>query len=211
MRTRRLSGLLWRALEWPLGLTLWAVTRGLLATTHLRVDPLLARAPAVFVHWHAHLPVLLAVFGREGRWAMVSGAPYMAPIARMSQLLGLQLARGASGEGGRGALRLLEAALGRGASVELAVDGPAGPVFLAKPGCVDLALATGAPLVAVAYRASRFVITPGRWDRQVLPWPFSTIEVLAREVPRVDGEPREALLARVQATLEALRAEAGNA
>ncbi len=138
---------------------------------------------------------------------MVSAAPYMAPIARMSRLLGLQLARGASGSHGREALNLLDLALSRGESVELAVDGPAGPVFRAKPGCVDLALRSGAPIIAVAYRASRALETPGRWDHQVFPLPFSSIEVVAREVPRSATETREELLGRVQATLDELRAE----
>jgi lysophospholipid acyltransferase (LPLAT)-like uncharacterized protein len=193
------------------GLGLWATTRLVLSSTRLRVDPLFERRAAIFVHWHAHLPVLLALCGQARHWAMVSRAPYMAPIARMSTLLGLRLARGASGAGGKDALSLLEAALGRGESVELAVDGPSGPLFQAKPGCVDLALRTEAPLIALAYRASRFVITPGRWDRQVLPVPGATLDVLAREVVRHEGDTRTSLLARVQETLDALRTEAGNA
>jgi lysophospholipid acyltransferase (LPLAT)-like uncharacterized protein len=54
------------------------------------------------------------------------------------------------------------------------------------------------------------VITPGRWDRQVLPVPFSTIEVFAREVPRAAHDTRDTLLARVQETLETLLVEVGS-
>jgi len=203
--------LVWRLAEWPIGASLAAATRTVLQSSSLRVDPLFVRSPAIIVHWHAHLPVMLGLCGRERHSIMISGAPYMAPIARMAKLLGLRVVRGASGEGGQAALRLLEDALVRGESVELAVDGPAGPAFRARPGCVELAFRTGAPIIAVAYRASRFVITPGRWDRQVLPAPFGTIELVAREVPRHEGDTREALLARVQSTLEALRVEVGNA
>jgi len=203
--------LVWRLAEWPLGGALAATTHAVLLTSELRVDPLLARTPAIVVHWHAHLPVMLAVCGEAGHWIMMSGSPYMAPIARMSRLLGLRLVRGASGAGGQEALRVLEAALVRGESVELAVDGPHGPPFRARPGCVELALRTGAPIVATAVRASRFVITPGRWDRQVLPAPFATIDVIAREVPRFEGDTRETMLARVQASLDELRSVVGNA
>lgn len=199
------ADMLWRVSEWPLGLTLAAATRFVMRTSSVRVDVLLRTSPAIFIHWHADLPLLLGVCGHARHWAMVSGAPYMAPVARMSKLLGLRLARGASGERGREALALLEAALRRGESVELAVDGPSGPAFRAKPGCTELALRTGAPLVALAVRSSRFVITPGRWDRQVLPAPFSSIEVLAREVPVSANDTRDSLLERVQATLDVLR------
>jgi lysophospholipid acyltransferase (LPLAT)-like uncharacterized protein len=205
------SPLVWRVAEWPLGVTLAAATHAVLRTSTVHIEPLFARRPSIVVHWHAHLPVLLGLCGEARHWIMMSGSPYMAPIARMSTLLGLRLARGASGSGGQEALRILEAALARGESVELAVDGPAGPAFRARPGCVELAFRTGAPIVAVAYRASSFVITPGRWDRQVLPTPFATIDVLAREVPRLEGDTRETLLARVQASLDALRLDVGNA
>lgn len=207
---RRVPDLIWRASEWPLGLTLAAATRIVLRSATLSVDPWLQRSPAIFVHWHADLPVLLGVCGEARHWAMVSGAPYMAPVARMSALLGLRLARGASGERGQEALRLLESALLRGESVELAVDGPSGPPFRAKPGCAELALRTKAPIVALVVRAERFLITPGRWDRQVLPAPFSRIEVLAREVPAKRDDGRESLLERVQATLDSLRELARN-
>ena len=202
---------LFRASEWPVGIALSAATRFVIRSATLRFEPSFSRSPAIFVHWHAHLPLLLGLCGQARHWAMVSGAPYMAPVARMSTLLGLRLARGATGAGGKDALKVLEAALLRGEAVELAVDGPTGPAFRVKAGCVDLALRTGAPIVALAYRVDHFVITPRRWDRQVLPAPFSTIDVLAREVPRDTGDSRDTLRDKVQATLDALRAEAGNA
>jgi len=92
--------------------------------------------------------------------------------------------------------------------VELAVDGPAGPLYQARRGCAELALATGAPLVALAYDSPLAFTTPLRWDRQRLVLPFARVEVAARLVPRHADDTVEALLARVQATLDALEREA---
>lgn len=153
--------LLWRVAAWPIAVPVWAWSRLVLGTARVRLDGRLDAAPAIYVHWHQHLPLLMPLLGRRGCWLMMSGAPNMAPIARWAQLLGLRLVRGTSGDGGRAALARLAEIVRDGGSVELAVDGPAGPPFVAKPGCADLALATGAPIVALGYRCPSAVVTPG--------------------------------------------------
>jgi lysophospholipid acyltransferase (LPLAT)-like uncharacterized protein len=138
---------------------------------------------------------------------MMSGAPRMAPIARWARLVGLRLVRGATGEGGQAALQRLVEIARAGASVEMAVDGPSGPAFQAKPGCVDLALASGLPLIAIGYRSPKAFVTPGRWDEQLQVPPFAEIEVVAVPIPRGEGDTRESLLKRVQQALADLRIE----
>ena len=203
--------LLWRALEWPVGLLFWAWSLCAMRTARLRVTGPFGEGPAIYVHWHQHLPLLMPLCGslrRRGAgpcWIMMSAAPRMAPIARWAKLVGLRIEHGATGENGRAALDRLADAIRRGESVELAVDGPAGPAFRVKPGCVDLALATGAPLVALAYFSSAAFRTPGRWDAQLMLPPFASVDVVACTVPRHDADTRETLLARVQETLEQLR------
>ncbi|MEW5742247.1 MAG: DUF374 domain-containing protein [Myxococcota bacterium] len=176
-----------------------------MATSRVRVQGPFGEGPAIYAHWHQHLPLLLPLCGRLRCWLLMSTAPRMAPIARWTRLLGLRLVRGASGEGGRAALPALADALSRGESVELAVDGPQGPAFQAKPGCVELALETGAPLIALAYSSRTARSTPGRWDQQLLVRPFSEVTVLAVLVPRTPEDTREELLARVQQILTSLR------
>lgn len=202
--------LLWEILGWPLGLSLWAWTVLVLATARLRVEEPTAGQPTIYVNWHRHLPLVVPLHGRSRRWMMMSASPYMAPIARWSRLCGLQLVRGASGAGGRAALGLLAQKLAAGASVVLAVDGPSGPPFVVKPGCADLALATGRPIIALAYRGRPSLQTPGRWDHQLLLWPFARVELLASApIVAQPGETREALVARVQAVMLGLEARAG--
>lgn len=62
-------------------------------------------------------------------------------------------------------------------SVILAVDGPAGPAFHAKRGCVDLAQLTGAPIIPMCYRCTKGVPSRARWDWSLVARPFDRIEI----------------------------------
>ena len=136
---------------------------------------------------------------------MVSQATRMAPIAAWCTGVGLKLVRGASGAGGRAALGVLAEALRRGESVVLAVDGPAGPPFRVKPGCLELARDVGVPLIPVGYHSRWGRAVPGRWDHSLLVTPFDRVvfEFGAPIDPRGGGSDA-ALLARVGAALNAL-------
>ena len=110
---------------------------------------------AIYVSWHRHSVVLSPHYGRYRRWLMTSPAPYLGALRRLATWFGLRLALGTSGDGGAAALDALAAALLRGEAVALAVDGPGGPPFRVKRGCVLLAERTGAPIVPIAYRTLR--------------------------------------------------------
>ena len=122
---------------------------------------------------------------------MVSQAPYMEPIAKFCSYAGLSLARGSGGGranplsgGASSALSSLHRQLSplpvppsssssspplASGSVLLAVDGPSGPAFRVKRGCVDLARSTGCPIVHVSYHCERGTESEGRWDRIIVP------------------------------------------
>ena len=185
----------------PLSLLLSAWSRLTLATARLEVTGPGLDGQAIFVHWHGYLPLVMPLLGQRRAWLLTSAAPHMEAIARWAERCGLQLVRGASGENGRAALAKLEQAVAAGGSVELAVDGPAGPLHVAKPGCVTLALATGVPLVGVRYVGSMQFVTPGRWDRQVLVLPFSKVRVETFLIPLDAGADGATNLSVVQAAL----------
>jgi hypothetical protein len=82
------------------------------------------------------------------------------------------------------------AALGEGAVIGITPDGPRGPARIAKPGVVQLAAMTGAPILPGAYATSR-----GRelstWDGFFLAAPFSRGVFVGRppiKVPRGAGK-----------------------
>ena len=185
----------------PLSLLLSAWSRLTLATARLEVTGPGLEGQAIFVHWHGYLPLVMPLLGQRRAWLLTSAAPHMEAIARWAERCGLQLVRGASGENGRAALAKLEQAVAAGGSVELAVDGPAGPLHVAKPGCVTLAASTGLPLVGVRYVGSMQFVTPGRWDRQVLVLPFSRVRVETFLIPLDAGADVVTNLSVVQAAL----------
>lgn len=156
----------WRLIAPPAGFCLGMYSNLKLRTVRVSVGGPGAgySGPAVYVNWHRHLPFLGAHHGLHRRWLMVSPAPYLEPVARWCRGLGLRVVRGTSGERGREALAELLLHLRQGESVFLAVDGPAGPPFQVKRGCVDLARAAAVPLIPVAYRAARGRAHPNRWD-----------------------------------------------
>jgi hypothetical protein len=164
--------------------------------------------PAIYVNWHRHLPFTIVRNGHAHRSMMMLGAPYMMPIGLWCRWMGLRIVYGASGAGGREALAKLADLLARGDSVVLAVDGPAGPAFQVKPGCADLARASGCPLIPVAYRTRRGFSPAGRWDRMLMVVPFDRISVVYGRPMRVAPEdPNDVVRERVSAALFALDAE----
>ena len=129
---------------------------------------------------------------------MVGRAAYLDVIKWYAQLCGSPTVRGMSGEGGREALPALVEALRRGESVWLAVDGPAGPLYVPKPGCIELARSAGVPVIPVIVRSERASIWTWRWDRTLVPKLFDRIAVTYGAPTDCSDGDTAALRARVQ-------------
>jgi lysophospholipid acyltransferase (LPLAT)-like uncharacterized protein len=115
------------------------------------------------------------------------------------------------GEAARLALEL--ARLGReGSTVAVSPDGPLGPYRRAKPGALLVARESGLALQAWGLSARPSVRLGGRWDRHVVPLPFSRIRVFEAE-PFVVPEREELrpLLKRLQGALDEVAAAADGA
>lgn len=102
------------------------------------------------------------------------------------------------------------ARLGReGASLAVSPDGPMGPYRRAKPGALIVAREAGLSLVPWAVRARPSLRLRGRWDRHLVPLPFCRLRVEQSEPIEVrPREPLRPLLARFQASLDAVTAQA---
>jgi lysophospholipid acyltransferase (LPLAT)-like uncharacterized protein len=185
----------------PVAAFLWLRSKLELHTSQVSIQGSGAeyRGAAVYVNWHQYLPFLCVHHGQHRRWLLMSSAPYMEPIACWCSWLGLTVVRGVPGERSREFLAALVEPLKRGESVFLAVDGPAGPPFQAKPGCVELARAVGVPVIPVAYRSSKGWYNNSRWDQLYRVAKFDRIQVWYGKPIFVDSsEPDSAALARVQ-------------
>jgi lysophospholipid acyltransferase (LPLAT)-like uncharacterized protein len=88
-----------------------------------------------------------------------------------------------------------------GASLIVTPDGPFGPHRVAKPGALILARASGLPVQPWAMSIQPTIRLSGRWDRQLVPLPFSRIRVIEGKRPAL--APR----APVRSTVAELQAE----
>jgi lysophospholipid acyltransferase (LPLAT)-like uncharacterized protein len=185
---------------------------GLLLTTRVRVENADAYRrewergqPVLFVCWHGRLLPLSHVHRGQGVVALASLSADGEYIARLLRHWGFQLVRGSSSRGGDIAFRELVRTVRAGRSIAITPDGPRGPREQLKPGVLQLAQITGAPIVpamAAADRAWWF----GGWDRLLVPKPFSRVRVAYGEPLRI---PRDSGAGGVAAATVQLQAAMG--
>jgi lysophospholipid acyltransferase (LPLAT)-like uncharacterized protein len=180
----------------------------LLTSTHTLQDTgATCPGPAVYVNWHKYVPFLCIHYGQRRFWLLMSSAPYLEPVAMWCRWMGLTVVRSSPGERSRESLGHLIAALKTGKSVALAADGPAGPAFQAKSGCVELARAAGVPIIPLACRSRKGRSNLKRWDQLYDVGKFDQIEVTYGSPIFIDpSEPDFEALQRVQLGLEKLEA-----
>jgi len=191
-----------RALHWTLRVRL--VDHGGAFAGRRRGD----RVVAAF--WHDGIPLIPAMVTRL-RWpgtvaVMLSWHRDAEIAAQAMRHLGLRAVRGSATRGWLGALRGLLAAAARGDDVVMVPDGPRGPRRRAKDGAVQLARATGLPLIAIGASA-RPARRLGSWDRMQLPSPFARLALVMSAPIELPADRDEALVA-LEAALAAANAEA---
>jgi lysophospholipid acyltransferase (LPLAT)-like uncharacterized protein len=106
--------------------------------------------------------------------------------AMLVKRIGGHAIRGSSTHTGAKALRDYYQALTQDeVSPVITPDGPRGPAFVFKPGAILLSQMSSRPILPMAYAAQRAWLV--KWDRFVIPVPFSRIAVAIgapRQVPR---------------------------
>jgi lysophospholipid acyltransferase (LPLAT)-like uncharacterized protein len=131
----------------------------------------------IVAFWHDRLILLpFAYRGPKGMRALISSSRDGELIARTVAKLGLGAIRGSSTRGGTEALAALLASLQDGYDVGITPDGPRGPRHVLKAGVVELARATGRPVLPLLMSS-----THGKrlrsWDRFLIPLPFDRVVV----------------------------------
>ena len=121
-----------------------------------RVDVLHRRGqPIILAFWHAQQLMIPLGYRGAGTHILISRHRDGEVIARIVARFGHRAVRGSSTRGGAGALREL-IRLGRsGADLVVTPDGPKGPRLVAKLGVIQLARATGMPIVPLAFSCSK--------------------------------------------------------
>ena len=134
-----------------LGRTMTLTTQG-----EAQVDALhRRRQPIILAFWHAQQLMIPLGYRGAGTHILISRHRDGEVIARIVARFGHRTVRGSSTRGGAGALREL-IRLGRsGADLVVTPDGPKGPRQVAKLGVIQLARATGLPIVPLAFSCSK--------------------------------------------------------
>ncbi len=137
----------------------------------------------IYCIWHKNLIMSFMLTFKKPKsrvdvW-MNHPAWFMKPIHIILQWKGVhKLILGSSGNSGREAKQGVEAYLRKGFSTSMAVDGPAGPRLVMKHGAMQMALATGVPIICIEYLPRHHWVLP-TWDKKVIPIPFTTVRVKA--------------------------------
>jgi hypothetical protein len=90
-----------------------------------------------------------------------------------------------------------------GYSLVVTPDGPWGPYRVAKPGALIVARQAGLPILPLAVQARPAFRLNRRWDRQLVPLPFSRIDLVVGETISLDARgPLRPVTAALQAALD---------
>lgn len=113
------------------------------------------KKPIIVAFWHGQL--LMMPFAHAGRkiTVLVSHHRDGQLIGRTVSHWGFDAAYGSSTRGGMAGFRALVHSIRDGVSVAVAPDGPRGPAGVVNPGTALLAKTTGAPIVPIAFAASK--------------------------------------------------------
>jgi len=132
-------------------------------------------------------------------------------IARIIKKLGFGAVRGSSSRGAVGALMGMKQELDQANPVAFTIDGPRGPIHVAKPGPVWLAKNTGQGIVCFHIAVERAWVL-NSWDRMIIPKPFSRVAGWGSATLHVPADAAEqemqALHQQMQAMLDRCRAKA---
>jgi len=164
--------------------------------------------PAIYSFWHQCIFPAAALFRRQGIAVMTSLSFDGEFIAQIIERLGFRAVRGSSSRGAVGALLGMRREVEGGEAVAFTIDGPRGPRYVAKPGPVLLAKATGAPVAAFHIALEKAWVLKS-WDATRIPKPFSRALLRVSRVVHVPADADESATkvhhAELQCALERVR------
>jgi lysophospholipid acyltransferase (LPLAT)-like uncharacterized protein len=164
----------------------------------------------IYTFWHVCIVSATWFWRNRGIVVMSSASRDAEYTGRVIQRFGYGTARGSATRGGGRALAEMAQCLQNDMGVAFTIDGPRGPVYVAKPGAVTLARHTGHAILPFHIAASKYIELPS-WDRLQIPIPYSSAICLIGEpiyVPRdATGGEATARQEMLQSALDNLRME----
>jgi len=166
----------------------------------------------IYTFWHREIFAATWFWRKRGIVVMTSQNFDGEIIARIILKQGYGAARGSSSRGAARALVEMVRCLRRGSDTAFTIDGPRGPRFVAKPGSVQLAKASGAAILCFHAAVRRAYIFRKSWDLTEFPYPFTRAATfIAPPIfvsPEADHDELARKLQEVQTALDDLRARA---
>lgn len=135
------------------------------------------RKPAIFVFWHGRSLMLSPIICMGGMRGYVVASRHNDGrlMAKLQRLFGLKSIYGSTSYGGISVLRQGINVLRSGNhALCISPDGPGGPSLRVQNGTLYFAKTTGAPIIPVCFSSSHAWFWK-RWDRYLVPLPFSKI------------------------------------
>ena len=127
----------------------------------------------IYTFWHNRV-FLSTYFWRRRRIVVMTSRSFDGEyIARFIQRFGYGAARGSSTRGATGAVVEMVRLMRAGCPTAFTIDGPKGPVYVAKMGAVLLAKKTGHPILPFSITPEKFWEAKKSWDGFQVPKPFS--------------------------------------
>lgn len=162
----------------------------------------------ILAHWHGDEMGLMHIGRRYNLATIVSTSKDGEIMNKVLALTGVPTSRGSSTRGGVGALKGLISLMKKGYSCSFAVDGPKGPIYVAKPGVFEVARILQAPIFCAGVACDKKKIFERAWNKGFLPLPFATLVIKWEPFAEItkDMDPRDESLARtIEATLHGAR------
>lgn len=110
---------------------------------------------AIYAFWHGRLFMMPFAYRGGLMTILVSQHRDGELVARTVEGLGISTVRGSSTRGWLGGMKGLLKAVHNGSDIAITPDGPRGPRYCAQMGAVQLARATGLPIIPVSFSASK--------------------------------------------------------
>jgi lysophospholipid acyltransferase (LPLAT)-like uncharacterized protein len=127
----------------------------------------------IYTFWHNRV-FLSTYFWRRRRIVVMTSRSFDGEyIARFIQRFGYGASRGSSTRGATGAIVEMVRLMRAGCPAAFTIDGPKGPLYVAKMGAVLLAKKTGNPILPFTITADKFWEAKKSWDAFQVPKPFT--------------------------------------
>jgi lysophospholipid acyltransferase (LPLAT)-like uncharacterized protein len=165
----------------------------------------LAERPCVYSFWH-NCMISAMYWCRDLDVRVMSSDSFDGEYTgRIMQKFGFVKVRGSSSKGAVRALLAMRREIAQGWTAAFTIDGPKGPVYVAKPGPVVLSRSTGAPMVAFHIALDRAWVL-NTWDRAMIPKPFCrALMRVSSKIPVPSDGGDEQYLGELQAALDRVR------